>query len=316
MNDWGNDNDVEATLGTELAEEGGVAGLFVTEAKIFTDEDGTDLQVAEEDLIDKFPRRTTGEFVGEGKDDDGFDMEVCKNAEALVLGGKAEGSGFGAEDLLRWGIESEDGRDGVDVAGPGSGGAKNGLVTEMDAVKIANGDGAAAGGSRKMGGPPLGGKEGGKGRACGARGGSDVSRGGKMRFVHLDLKREPVVGGMNPGEAEVAEALDGFGVGEVVGDVREPSAPGIEFRDKRESLIHSLVHGVGHVAEGIEDKFVEIGEEWERRIGDGTEVGDVGGAGEAEAENFHVAVNERNGRYLDAEKIERSGGLAKGNARD
>ena len=115
-------------------------------------------------------------------------------------------------------------------------------------------------------------------------------------------------------EAEVTKAFDGFRVGEVMGDVREPGAARIEFADERKSLVHGLVHRMRRVAEGVEDELVKIGEEGERGVRNGAEVGDISGTSEAEAENFHVAVNQRNRRDFDAEKIEGRGCFAEGDA--
>ena len=61
--------------------------MFVTEAKVFADENGSDSQVANENLVDKFLRREAGELVSEGEDDSGFDVEISEDAEALILGG-------------------------------------------------------------------------------------------------------------------------------------------------------------------------------------------------------------------------------------
>lgn len=129
------------------------------------------------------------------------------------------------------------------------------------------------------------------------------------RFVHFDLDFEAVVGELNIGIAESSQAFVGFGMGQVVSDMGEPGAAGIQLFDEGESLIDGLMHGVRNVAQSVEDKFIEIVQESERGIRDGTEVGEVSSTAKAESENFHVAVEKGNWRELDAEEIEGRFGL-------
>src|SRR5580658_8011890 len=143
--DYGRKNDdFEAALRAKFLKHAGVAGLFVSEAEILSHKNSAHLKIADEDLIDKFLRRKFGEVVREGENDGGFDAEVRETLEALLGGGDAKRCGVWAKYLLREGIERESGRDGVDFARAGDGGAQDGLVAEVDAVKIADGQRAAA----------------------------------------------------------------------------------------------------------------------------------------------------------------------------
>ena len=51
--------------------------------------------------------------------------------------------------------------------------------------------------------------------------------------------------------AELAQALIGFGVGQIVSDVGEPGAARIEFFDQRQGLIDGLMHGMRNIAQGV-----------------------------------------------------------------
>ena len=138
-------DDFEAVLRAKFLKRAGVAGLFVPEAKIFPDKDSADLKTADEDLLDKFLGREFREIVCEGQDYGGVDAEIGEATEALFGGGNAERSGVRSKNFLRQRIEREGGRDRVDFARARDGGFQDGLVAEMDAIKIADGEGAAAG---------------------------------------------------------------------------------------------------------------------------------------------------------------------------
>src|SRR5580704_5127534 len=71
-----------------------------------------------------------------------------------------------------------------------------------------------------------------------------------------------------------------------------------------------------NIAQNVEDEFIKTVQECERRMGEGSEVGEIGGSAKAEAENFHVAVQQRNGNKLDAQKFERFRSLVKCDARN
>ena len=69
VDDWRKDDDLKAAFGAELRQELGVAGLLMAEAKIFADEDGANLKIVHENLVDKFLGRKFSELVREGKND-------------------------------------------------------------------------------------------------------------------------------------------------------------------------------------------------------------------------------------------------------
>jgi len=91
------------------------------------------------------------------------------------------------------------------------------------------------------------------------------------------------------------EAHVGLSMGEVVGDVGKPGAARREVGDDGEGLLDGEVHGVGDVAEGVEDEVVEVAEERTGGVGEMGEVGEIGGAADAEAEDACVAVDEGDG---------------------
>ena len=278
-------------------------------------------------MLDKILRREPGEFQGEGEDDGGLEMGGGEVREALVVGGEAEGGGVGAQDFGGKRVEGEDGGDGVELLGAGDRGAKDGLMAEMGAVEIADGESAAVTFAGEAFGPGGGGgedrdirrkiksftlKSDGGGTHGETRGGVARLSVAEVGIVDGEFDCEAVVGEMDIGVAESAQALGGFGVGQVVGDVGEPGAARVELLDEGEGLIHGLVHGMGNVAECIEDQFVEILQQSEGGVGKGAEVGEVGGAAEAVAEDFEVAVEKRDGSEGDAEKLEGLADFAKG----
>ena len=106
-------------------------------------------------------------------------------------------------------------------------------------------------------------------------------------------------------EAEPAQAVVRFGVGQVVGDVGEPGAAWLQFLDEGEGLVDRLVHRVRSVAQGVDNEIVEISEERGGSLRQGAEVSEIGGAAKAKAEDFEVAVLERDGHKLDAHQFER-----------
>ena len=75
------------------------------------------------------------------------------------------------------------------------------------------------------------------------------------------------------GIAHRTEALVGFYVRQLVRDVGEPGSAWFEAVDEFEGLVNGLVHGMRRVAQSVKDNIVKIFEEWERRFGDGAEVG-------------------------------------------
>ena len=135
-------------------------------------------------------------------------------------------------------------------------------------------------------------------------------RGGSGRFIveHVDahIELQPVVGELHVAQTELAETIVGFRVGQVVSDVCEPGAARLQFLDKGESLVDRLVHGMGNIAEGVNDEIVEVGEKRGGRFGQRTEIGEIGGVTEAKAEDFEITVPEGHGNDLSAEQLERA----------
>ncbi len=95
-----------------------------------------------------------------------------------------------------------------------------------------------------------------------------------------------------------------FFVSEIVADVSEPGVAGFEFLDEGEGLSDARVHGMRGVAEGVEDEVVEIVEEGFGGVREGAEVGEIGEAAEAEAEDGSRAVVGGDGDDLVPEELE------------
>ena len=136
------------------------------------------------------------------------------------------------------------------------------------------------------------------------------------RFVHLHFDIEAVIGKMHVFVALHAEAFVGLRVRQIVSNVREPRASRLQRFDQRQSLIHGLMHGVRNIAQRIKNQLIEIVQQRKRRIGNGAEVGQVSSPAKAEAENLHVAVQQRNGKKLDAQQFERRGRFVERDARN
>jgi len=179
------------------------------------------------------------------------------------------------------------------------------LMAEVDAVVIADGDDAAAFRGGEARGPVRGGIENGEaaGRnvAVDGEGFSGALDGGR---VGLDVEVKAVVGKLDVGIAGLAEALVGGGVGKFVGDVRKPGVARLEFVHQGEGLLDGLVHGMGNIAESVEDEVVEVLEKGSGGFGKAAEIGEIRGAAEAEAEHVHFAVEQRDGNDGDAKKLE------------
>src|ERR1700747_3502595 len=88
-------------------------------------------------------------------------------------------------------------------------------------------------------------------------------------------------------------------------DVREPGAFGLETVDESQSLLDGLVHGMWNVAQGIDDEIVKAFEEGGGGVQQRIEIGEVGGAAKAIAEDADVAVAEWHRNKCDPEQLER-----------
>jgi len=124
------------------------------------------------------------------------------------------------------------------------------------------------------------------------------------RRIGLHVELEAVVGKLDVGIAGLTDTFVGGGVGKFVSDVREPGAAGLKFVDEGEGLFDGLVHGMGNVAEGVDDEVVEVFEERDAGFREAAEIGEICGAAKAEAEDLHFAVEERHGNDGNAEKLE------------
>src|SRR5712672_67596 len=222
--DGGDDFDGKAVARAQFAEQSYVAGLLVAEVKIFAYQDGAHVQAADQNLLDELFGGEAREIECEGKNDGGLQAYGAEPVHALRIGGEAERSGFRAQDSARGGIEGQGGGDVASFRGVLDGGADDGLMAEVDAVEIADGEDAAAAGGGVMSGPLFGGGEGSDGALPGFGWGGDGTAGKRRGGVDAHIELQAVVGHLNMTQAELAQAVVGFRVGQIVGDVGEPGA--------------------------------------------------------------------------------------------
>jgi len=136
------------------------------------------------------------------------------------------------------------------------------------------------------------------------------------RGVGLDFELEAVEGELNVGIAGFAKTFVGGGVGKIVSDVGEPGATRFQFINEGEGLFDGLVHGMGNIAKSVDDEFVEIFEERDGGVGETAEIGEIGGAAKAEAEDVQFAVEEWDGYEGNAEELEGAFDFVEENAGD
>ena len=272
-----------------------VAGLAVAEAEIGADEDVLDVQLIDQDFEDKFFGGKAGEGVVEMEEHGGVEAGLLETGETLLEGGEHGRGFFGAEKLERMRVESDGAGDaaGIDVLiFVVHDGAENFLMAEMQAIEIADGE---------HGWDLLAVRAGAHGPFVGLAEDADVRGEG-------DVEGEAIVGEADLRGAVVrGEFGIGGGVRNIVTHVGEPRALRAQFFDELEGLLDGGVHGVGGVAEGVEDEVVEILQEILGGIRDDAEVGEIRGAAEAEAEHAHIAV--RGGNGSDAQAVKGEGAI-------
>src|SRR5690349_15683390 len=101
------------------------------------------MKAAHENLLDEFFGGEAREIERERKDNRGLNPHGAEPFHALHIGGKTPGGRFGAKDFARGGVEGERGGDVVCLRGALHGGAENGLMAEVDAIEVADGENAA-----------------------------------------------------------------------------------------------------------------------------------------------------------------------------
>src|SRR5689334_15664735 len=69
---------------------------------------------------------------------------------------------------------------------------------------------------------------------------------------------------------------------------------------------------MGRVAKRVDDEVVEILQKRNGRIGDGAEIGEIGGIAETEAEYVEIAMDERNRNDFCAEEFDGAGDFVDG----
>src|SRR5712692_6285408 len=99
VGDWRNDLHREAVARAQSAEQVDVARLLMTEAEVFSYQNSTHVQAANENLLDEVVGGKARQIQREVKDDSRFEAEEAEPFHALRVGGKAQRSGLGAKDL-------------------------------------------------------------------------------------------------------------------------------------------------------------------------------------------------------------------------
>src|SRR5260370_10319942 len=127
-------------------------------------------------------------------------------------------------------------------------------------------------------------------------------------YIRLHFKFETIVSQLHVREANFLEPVVGLGVRQIMGNVREPGAAGLEPLNDGKGLFHGLVHGMGNVPQRVEDEYVEIFQQGHRRVWNFAEISEISGTAEAEAENFHVSMEQSDGNRRYAQKLRRAPG--------
>src|SRR6266404_275682 len=130
------------------------------EFEIFSNQNCSYAQIAQENLFDKLFGRKTREIEGKRKDDHGFESERPEPFHALGVGGEAQRGRFRAEYFARRGIKRESGGNGIQGLSAFDGGAENRLVAQMDTIEVADGQDAGVAISCIARGPRLRSREG------------------------------------------------------------------------------------------------------------------------------------------------------------
>src|SRR6266704_3918157 len=109
------------------------------EAKIFADEDGLYMQIADKNLLDKFSGREPRQVEGERKHHNGFEAEHVEPLHALSVGGKPRRRRLRAKHFPRRRVKRKSRGDRTEGMGVFDGGAKDRLMAQMDAIEVADG---------------------------------------------------------------------------------------------------------------------------------------------------------------------------------
>src|SRR5579859_120864 len=96
--------------------------------------------------------------------------------------------------------------------------------------------------------------------------------------------------------------------------MRKPRAARLNLVNERKRLLDGLVHGMRNIAQRVEDEFIHSLQKWERRIRQGTEIGEICRAAKAVSKNFQIAVQQRNRSKCRAKQFERAAHFVKRHA--
>ena len=111
----------------------------MAEPEIFADKNGFTMQIADENLLDKFAGGEPRELESEWQNHDSFEAERVEPLHALRVGREPQRGRLRVEHLSRRGIKREGCGDRTEGVGALDGGAKNRLMAQMDAIEVANG---------------------------------------------------------------------------------------------------------------------------------------------------------------------------------
>src|SRR5690348_18446882 len=114
------------------------------------------------------------------------------------------------------------------------------------------------------------------------------------------LQLKPIVGKPHIGWKL---GIRGF-VAQIMTDVREPRMPGLQFANQCERLLHRRVHGMGSVAQRIQNQVIESAKQLEGRRRHGTEVGEICERAHAESVYGNRAMLCGNWYYAQSKEVE------------
>src|SRR5437879_7836521 len=96
------------------------------------------MQIADENLLDKFAGGEPREFESEWKNNDGFEAERVEPLHALRVGREPQRGRLWVKHFPWRRIKRESCGNRIEVVGALDGGAKNRLMAQMNAIEVAN----------------------------------------------------------------------------------------------------------------------------------------------------------------------------------
>src|SRR5579883_1032170 len=138
----------KAVFSAELFESVWVAGGAVAEAKVFSDQDGAGLELIDQNFAHEILRGQLRDARVEWQDEDLVDTLLLDKAGALFGRGQQARGAFRCDQFSGMRVEREGGRAPAFAAGDSDQAAEDLPMADVDAIEIADGDGARAKTSR------------------------------------------------------------------------------------------------------------------------------------------------------------------------